>query len=80
MNLATAIKVALTVLGLVRDFLNWVERRQIADDATKAIAADLREQIDANIKAAEAARAAVRDRLEREPDSLRKPDEFIRPE
>lgn len=74
------VKLAILALQLVGDFVRWVEREKITSEAQRQLIEQARRQIDANVAIAADARARVRDRLQREPDSLRSPDQWLRPD
>ncbi len=65
------LKLALLVLDLAVQFARWVEREKIANQARAEVLREAMEKIDESVAIAADARARVRDRLEREPDSLR---------
>lgn len=64
-------KVAVLLLDLVGQFVRWVEQEKITTDAERALIANARKQIDANVAVAEDARRRVRDRIAANPDGLR---------
>lgn len=74
------LKLALLVLDLAVKFARWVEREKLADDVRAEMLRDAMEKIDANVEAANAARDRVRADLERDPDGLRQPDKYFRPD
>lgn len=65
------LKLALLALDLAVQFARWVEREKIANQARAEVLREAMEKIDESVAIAAGARARVRDRLEREPDSLR---------
>lgn len=74
------VKLAVIALEIVGAFVRWVEAEKIASEAERALIARARRMIDANVAIAEDARARVRDALAANPDKLREPDEFVRPD
>lgn len=78
MGLGAYAKLALLALQLALSLVKWVERERLRDQAERDLFKKHQEKIRADIEAADAARAGVRDAVQRNPDSLRDDDGFRR--
>ena len=65
------VKLAVLIFELAGAAVRWIEENKIASEAERKLIEQARRQIDGNVAIAEDARARVRDRLQREPGSLR---------
>jgi hypothetical protein len=72
------VKLVVLAFQLAADFARWVEREKIRTEAERALLAEARKIIDANVETANAARDRVRDQLDA--GGLREPDKYVRKE
>lgn len=76
----STVQLALLLVQLAMDFLRWVKERRVRTDAQREMIEQAEGRIRDAIEAAEAARDRVRGGFTRDPDSVRDPDEFTRPD
>ena len=78
MTAGTALSILSVLLSLVKWWTEWISKRRLIEQGHKDAVLEGLQASQAAIALAVAAREQVRGELARDPNSLRKPDEFER--